>query len=215
MEQICLDISDALQRGKAKEVKALCEQATEAGISAQTILEKGLLAGMNVVGEKFKNDEIFVPDVLLSARCMNKGVDVLKEQLIESGMEEKGTVILGTVAGDLHDIGKNLVKIMMEGKGLRVIDLGTDVSAEVFVQNAIDNNADVIACSALLTTTMVEMESIIRLLREKDTEGRIKVMVGGAPVNQAFCDSIGADAYTADAATAAIAALEFCEGNER
>lgn len=204
------DINAALQTGRAPKVKELIQQALDAGISAKTILEEGLLPGMSVVGEKFKNNEVFVPEVLIAARAMNAGVGVLKPYLAEAGVESRGKAIIGTVKGDLHDIGKNLVKLMLEGKGLTVIDLGVDVSAEQFVQAAIDNEADLICCSALLTTTMGEMKNVVELAAEKGIRNKVKIMIGGAPITQSYCDSIGADCYTADAASAADAALAFC-----
>lgn len=204
------DINAALQTGRAPKVKELIQQALDAGISAKTILEEGLLPGMSVVGEKFKNNEVFVPEVLIAARAMNAGVGVLKPYLAEAGVESRGKAVIGTVKGDLHDIGKNLVKLMLEGKGLTVIDLGVDVSAEQFVQAAIDNEADLICCSALLTTTMGEMKNVVELAAEKGIRNKVKIMIGGAPITQSYCDSIGADCYTADAASAADAALAFC-----
>ena len=204
------EISEFLQKGRAPIVKEKVQAALDEGISAKDILEKGLLAGMGVVGEKFKNNEVFVPEVLIAARAMNMGVSVLKPYLAEDGVESKGTAVIGTVKGDLHDIGKNLVKMMLEGKGINVIDLGTDVAPETFVQAAIDNNADIICCSALLTTTMGEMKNVAECAKEKGIRDKVKIMVGGAPVTQSFCDSIGADCYTSDAASAADAALAFC-----
>lgn len=204
------EISTFVQQGRAKNVKELVSQALNDGIDAKQILDEGLLAGMDVVGEKFKNNEVYVPEVLISARAMNMGVELLKPYLQSSGVEEKGTVVLGTVKGDLHDIGKNLVRMMMEGKGLKVIDLGTNVEPEAYVKAAIENNAKIIACSALLTTTMGEMKNVVDCLEASGKHGEIKVMVGGAPVTESFCQSIGADCYTADAASAADAALAFC-----
>lgn len=204
------EISEFLQKGRAPIVKEKVQAALDEGISAKDILEKGLLAGMGVVGEKFKNNEVFVPEVLIAARAMNMGVAVLKPYLAEDGVESKGTAVIGTVKGDLHDIGKNLVKMMLEGKGINVIDLGTDVAPETFVQAAIDNNADIICCSALLTTTMGEMKNVVECAKEKGIRDKVKIMVGGAPVTQSFCDSIGADCYTSDAASAADAALASC-----
>jgi len=180
------------------------------GLSPKEILEKGLLDGMGIIGEKFKKNEIFVPEVLIAARAMNAGVGILKPHLVEAGVESKGTAVIGTVKGDLHDIGKNLVRMMLEGKGLNVVDLGVDVSSDQFVQAAIDNNADIICCSALLTTTMGEMKDVVAAAKEKGIRDKVKIMVGGAPITQSFCDSIGADCYTADAASAADAALSFC-----
>ncbi len=204
------DLSAALQAGRAPKVKEMVQQAIDEGISAKDILEQGLLDGMSVVGEKFKNNEIFVPEVLIAARAMNAGVAILKPYLVDAGVESKGTAVIGTVKGDLHDIGKNLVKMMLEGRGLNVIDLGVDVSADQFVQAAIDNNADIICCSALLTTTMGEMKNVVETATAKGIRDKVKIMIGGAPVTQSFCDSIGADCYTADAASAADAALQFC-----
>ena len=149
--EILNDISTLLQQGRAPKVKEKVQEALDQGISAKDILEEGLLSGMSVIGEKFKNNEVYVPEVLIAARAMNAGVALLKPYLVDAGVEAKGTVVIGTVKGDLHDIGKNLVKMMMEGKGLNVVDLGVDVSAEQFVSAAKENNADIIACSALLT----------------------------------------------------------------
>ena len=204
------DVSLALQAGRAPKVKELVQQAVDEGIPAKDVLEQGLLSGMSVVGEKFKNIEVFVPEVLIAARAMNAGVAILKPYLTEAGVEAKGTAVIGTVKGDLHDIGKNLVKMMLEGRGLNVIDLGVDVEPERFVQAAIDNEADIICCSALLTTTMGEMKHVVEAAAAKGIRDKVKIMIGGAPVTQSFCDSIGADCYTADAASAADEALKFC-----
>lgn len=203
-------ISEMLQRGKAKDVKMLVQQAIDEGISAQTILSEGLLAGMNVVGEKFKRNEVFVPEVLVAARAMNLGAALLKPLLVAEGVKASGRVCIGTVKGDLHDIGKNLVKMMMEGKGMEVIDLGTDVAPETFVQTAKEQNCQIICCSALLTTTMGVMGDVVKAAQEAGIRDKVKIMVGGAPVTEAFCKQIGADAYTADAASAADKAAEFC-----
>lgn len=204
------EISVQLQAGKAKIVKGLVQQAIDEGVPAQEILEKGLLDGMNVIGEKFKNNEVFVPEVLIAARAMNQGVALLKPLLAEAGVKASGKVCIGTVQGDLHDIGKNLVKLMLEGKGLEVIDLGTDVAPETFVQTAIDQNCQIICCSALLTTTMGVMADVVKAAESAGIRDKVKIMVGGAPVNQAFCDQIGADVYTSDAASAAEAAVALC-----
>lgn len=206
---ILSEISEFLQKGRSPKVKELVTQALEEGVSPKEILEEGLLAGMDVVGRKFKANEVFVPEVLISARAMNAGITILKPHIVEEGVESKGTVVLGTVKGDLHDIGKKLVQMMMEGKGLNVIDLGVDVSAEAFVAAAREHQADIIACSALLTTTMGEMKTVVEQVRNAGLE-HVKVMVGGAPVTQNFCESIGADCYTPDAASAAEAALSIC-----
>ena len=204
------EISVQLQAGKAKIVKGLVQQAIDEGVPAQEILEKGLLDGMNVIGEKFKNNEVFVPEVLIAARAMNQGVALLKPLLAEAGVKASGKVCIGTVQGDLHNIGKNLVKLMLEGKGLEVIDLGTDVAPETFVQTAIDQNCQIICCSALLTTTMGVMADVVKAAESAGIRDKVKIMIGGAPVNQAFCDQIGADVYTSDAASAAEAAVALC-----
>lgn len=204
------DISAKLQAGKAKDVKALVQQAIDEGIPVQQILEEGLLSGMNVIGEKFKNNEIFVPEVLVAARAMNMGANLLKPLLAESGVKATGKVCIGTVKGDLHDIGKNLVKMMLEGKGLEVIDLGTDVSAETFVRTAREESCQIICCSALLTTTMGVMGDVVKAVVDAGLRDKVKIMIGGAPVTEAFCRQIGADAYTPDAASAAEQAVAFC-----
>ena len=204
------DISLNLQRGKAKVVKELVQQAVDQGIDAKQILEEGLLAGMGIVGEKFKNNEVFVPEVLVAARAMNMGVSILKPLLTSAHVGAKGRACIGTVKGDLHDIGKNLVKMMLEGKGLEVIDLGTDVAPETFVQTAKEQNCQIICCSALLTTTMGVMGDVVKAAENAGIRDQVKIMVGGAPITQSFCDEIGADVYTSDAASAADAAIELC-----
>ena len=204
------EISLQLQAGKAKIVKTLVQQAIDEGIPAQKILEEGLLAGMSVIGEKFKNNEVFVPEVLVAARAMNMGANLLKPLLAEDGVKATGKVCIGTVKGDLHDIGKNLVKMMMEGKGLEVVDLGTDVSPETFVKTAQEQGCQVICCSALLTTTMGVMADVVKAAEAAGIRDSVKIMVGGAPVTDAFCQQVGADAYTPDAASAAEKAVEFC-----
>lgn len=196
-------ISEALQRGKAKDVRIMVQEAIDAGIAAKLVLNEGLLAGMNVVGVKFKNNEVYVPDVLIAARAMKAGTEILKPLLIADGVKATGKLVIGTVKGDLHDIGKNLVGMMMEGKGLEVVDLGTDVSAERFVSAAIESGAQIICCSALLTTTMNEMKGVIEAAKTAGIREKIIIMVGGAPVNDAFAKSIGADIYAPDAASAA------------
>lgn len=202
------ELSTFLQQGRMPKVKELTLKALEEGVDPKTILEEGLLSGMSVIGEKFKNNEVFVPEVLIAARAMNAGAQILKPYLTEAGVTEIGTVVLGTVKGDLHDIGKNLVKMMMEGKGLKVVDLGVDVPGEKFIEAAKENDAKIIACSTLLTTTMHEMKNVVDLAKGSGMD--VKVMIGGAPVTQSFCDSIGADCYTPDAASAADAAAAFC-----
>ena len=203
-------ISEQLQKGKAKVVKQLVQEALDAGTSAQEILEKGLIAGMSIVGEKFRNNEIFVPEVLVAARALNMGAALLKPLLAADGVKATGKVCIGTVQGDLHDIGKNLCKMMMEGRGLEVIDLGTDVSAETFVNTAKEQGCQIICCSALLTTTMPVMEDVVKAAETAGIRDQIKIMIGGAPVTEEFCKQIGADAYTPDAASAAEQAVAFC-----
>ena len=204
------EISANLQKGKAKIVKELVAQAIGENIPAKQILEEGLLSGMDVIGEKFKNNEVFVPEVLVAARAMNMGASLLKPLLADGENTSAGKVCIGTVKGDLHDIGKNLVKMMMEGKGLEVIDLGTDVAPETYVETAIKENYQIICCSALLTTTMPVMGEVVKEAEKAGIRDKVKIMVGGAPVTEAFCEQIGADKYTSDAASAADAAVEFC-----
>ena len=206
------NISENLQKGKAKIVKQLVQEAIDAGIPAHEILEKGLIAGMNIIGEKFRNNEIFVPEVLVAARAMNMGAQVLKPLLAADGVKASGKVCIGTIQGDLHDIGKNLVKMMMEGKGLEVIDLGTDVAPETYVQTAIEQDCQVICCSALLTTTMPLMADVVKAAEAAGIRGKVKIMIGGAPVTDEFRAQIGADVYTEDAASAADAAVKLCAG---
>jgi corrinoid protein of di/trimethylamine methyltransferase len=205
--EILNQISEALQKGQAPAVKEMCQKALDDGLNAKEILEGGLMDGLGIIGGKFKKNEVFVPEVLIAARAMNAGVEILKPLMIDAGVEAAGKVVLGTVKGDLHDIGKNLVKIMLEGKGFDVIDLGTDVSAEKFLETAKSENADIICLSALLTTTMTYMKDIVNAFEEDGQRDNVTIMVGGAPVTQNFCDTIGADVYSADAASAADAAL--------
>ena len=206
---IFAEISQNLQIGRAKLVKELVQKALDEGVKPAEILNEGLLAGMNVVGEKFKNNEVFVPEVLVAARAMNAGAQILKPYLVADGVAAVGKVCIGTVRGDLHDIGKNLVKMMMEGKGLEVIDLGTDVAPETFVQTAIEQECGVICCSALLTTTMGVMAEVVEAAEKAGIRDKVKIMIGGAPVNEEFRREIGADCYTVDAASAANAAADF------
>ena len=199
-------VSELLQKGKAKDLSALVASMLDEGVSANDILTNGLVAGMNVVGVKFKNNEIFVPEVLIAARAMNAALKILGPVLAKEGVEPIGTAVICTVKGDLHDIGKNLVKLMIEGVGIKVIDLGTDCDAEKVVNAVKEYNADIVCLSALLTTTMLYQKDIIDALKAAGVRDEVKVMVGGAPVTQAFADEIGADIYTSDAASAAEAA---------
>ena len=207
---ILAEISQNLQQGRAKVVKELVTKAIEEGIDAKTILEQGLLDGMSIIGEKFKNDEVYVPEVLIAARAMKAGTELLQPLLASSGVQAKGKVVIGTVKGDLHDIGKNLVRMMMEGKGLEVYDIGIDVSADKFIEKANETGADIIACSALLTTTMPEIKTVVEEIEKAGIRSKVKIMIGGAPVTEAFCKQIGADIYTPDAATAADVAVKLC-----
>ena len=200
-----------MQKGKAKIVKELVQQALDEGVKPADILNEGLLAGMSVIGEKFKNNEVYVPEVLVAARVMNMGTQILKPHLAAEGVTATGKVCIGTVQGDLHDIGKNLVKMMMEGKGFEVVDLETDVDPETFVQTTIEQNCQIICCSALLTTTMGVMADVVKAVEAAGIRDKVKIMVGGAPVNDEFCKQIGADCYTPDAASAADAAVELCK----
>ncbi len=202
-------IADNLQRGKANRVKELIEQALAAGSTPEAVLERGLMAGMGVVSRKFRNNEAYVPEVLIAARAMNAGLSLLKPLLVAGTPFTRGRVVIGTVKGDLHDIGKNLVKTMMEARGFEVVDLGVDVSASKFVQAALCHRADIVACSALLTTTMAEMGNVMEALVRAGLRGRVKAMVGGAPVTEAFSRSVGADAWSPNAAAAAEVAVEL------
>jgi len=192
-------ISEALQKGKADEVKTLVTQALEEKVDVKKLLEEGLIAGMDIIGGRFKRNEIYIPEVLIAARAMHSGMSILEPILAESGIKMVGKVAIGTVKGDLHDIGKNLVAMMYKGAGFNVQDLGVDVPAEKFVQ-ASDDGADIVGLSALLTTTMVQMKNVIESLKEKGSKA--KILIGGAPVTQNYCDEVGADGYAADAATA-------------
>lgn len=197
------EISALLQRGRPRELAALVQKELDEGTSANDILTKALITGMSAVGERFKKNEIFVPEVLITARAMNAALNVLKPALAQAGVEPVGTALICTVKGDLHDIGKNLVKMMIEGTGIRVIDLGVDCPPERVVEAVREYKPDIVCLSALLTTTMVYQKETIDALKSAGLRDTVKVMVGGAPVTQAFADEIGADAYTPDAATAA------------
>ena len=207
--ELLVNISGALQRGKSKEVVALVQEAIDSGISAQDILDNGLLKGMGELGVRFKNNEVYVPEVLVAARALNKATEILKSKLLEEGVKPIGRVVIGTVKGDMHDIGKNLVRMMLEGAGFEVIDLGVDVSAEKIVEAVKQHEPAILALSALLTTTMNEQQVVIEALSAAGIRDKVKVMIGGAPVTQSFCEQIGADAYTPDAASAAEVARSF------
>lgn len=197
------EISEYLQKGRAKNVKALVQQALDENMDPKEILNEGLLSGMMIIGTKFKNNEVFVPEVLVAARAMNAGLTILEPKLIEVGNEPVGKAVIGTVQGDLHDIGKNLVAMMLKGAGFEIHDLGVDVDPAVYVDKAEEVGADIICMSALLTTTMPKMQDCIENLTERGLRDKYIVMIGGAPVNESFCEQIGADCYTPDAASCA------------
>ncbi len=206
---VIIEISEFVQKGRAKNVKELVAQALENGESAKDILDNGLIAGMMAIGEKFKKNEVYVPEVLIAARAMNMGVAILKPYLTQEGVEPIGKAVICTVKGDLHDIGKNLVKMMLEGVGIECIDLGTDISAQQVVEAVKTSGAKIVALSSLLTTTMEYHKDIIDALSEAGLRDDVKVMIGGAPVSEEFAKQVGADGYAPDAATAADLALSF------
>jgi len=203
MSALLEQIKENLMKGKANDVKAGVEQALKDKLPAGDILNKGLLAGMSIIGEKFKKNEVYVPEVLIAARAMKAGMEILKPALLAAKVQPRGTVVIGTVKGDLHDIGKNLVGMMLEGGGFKVVDAGINVEPAKFIELVRANNATLIGASALLTTTMTNMKEIVDAIKASDLKGKVKVMVGGAPLTQAFCDEIGADGYAPDAASAA------------
>ena len=196
------EISAAVQKGDAGQVKALVEKTLAQDLPVDKVLNKGLIAGMNVIGERFKAMDIFIPEVLVSARAMNMGLDIIKPLLAKANVKAKGKVVIGTVRGDLHDIGKNIVAMMLRGAGYEVIDLGADVPKEKFLENVKKESADVVAMSALLTTTMTYMREIIEELEKAKLKTRVRVIIGGAPLSQAYADKIKADGYAPDAALA-------------
>ncbi len=195
-------LAEAIINGKRNDVVELTKKLIDAGVPAKQILDEGLISGMSVVGEKFKNGEYFVPEVLVAARAMKAAMELLRPLLAASDVEPIGTVVIGTVRGDLHDIGKNLVVMMLEGAGFRVVDLGVDVPAEKFIEAAKEHNANIVGMSALLTTTMTYMPEVIKALEAEGIRKQVKVIVGGAPVTQEWADQIGADGYAPDAASA-------------
>jgi 5-methyltetrahydrofolate--homocysteine methyltransferase len=196
------EIAENLRNGEDDEVRALTTKAIDAGLPAEEILAEALIAGMKVVGERFRKHEIFLPEVLLAARAMKAGVALLEPLFLDAGIPSLGKVVLGSARGDQHDIGKNLVSVMLQGAGFEVVDLGNDVPAERFVTAAVETGATVIGISALLTTTMAGMKAVVDLVRERGLAGDIKVVVGGAPVSKEYADEIGADAFGYDAANA-------------
>ena len=200
---VITEIAELVQKGKAQEVSDLVAQALDEGIAPQQILDEGLLKGMGELGVRFKNNEVFVPEVLIAARALNKGTETLKAKLVGADIKPIGKVVLATVAGDLHDIGKNLVKLMLEGAGFEVIDLGTDVPADKIVDAVNEHTPEVLALSALLTTTMAAQGDVIKALVDAGVRDKVKVIVGGAPITDAFAKEIGADGYSEDASGAA------------
>jgi len=200
--ELVTTICNNLIEGQDKEVEKLVKQALDTDIDAQVILHEGLIKGMEIVGEKFKNNEFYIPEVLIAARAMKAGMGILKPLLIETDVKPMGTMVIGTIKGDLHDIGKNLVAMMMEGAGFEVHDLTVDVSPEKFVEKVKETNAELLGMSALLTTTMINMKTTVEKLKEENLKDKVKVIIGGAPVTQSFADDIGADLFAPDAATA-------------
>lgn len=200
-------LSDSIIKGDQKTAVDVTKAALDEGMAPGTILAEGLIAGMNVIGVRFKANEVYIPEVLISARAMKMAMEILEPKLAEAGVEPVGTAMVGTVQGDLHDIGKNLVVMMLKGAGFKVTDIGVDVTPEAFVEKAKESGARVVGLSALLTTTMPAMEKTIQAI--KDSGLTVKTMIGGAPVTQAYADKIGADGYAADAASAVDTAKEL------
>jgi 5-methyltetrahydrofolate--homocysteine methyltransferase len=200
--EIVAQIAAELERGEDQQVRSLTQRALDQSVEPTTILDEGLIAGMHVVGDRFRVHEIFLPDVLMAAKAMNAGLEILRPHLGQAGVPTRGKVVIGTVQGDLHDIGKNLVGIMLSGAGFEVIDLGKDVSPQRFVDAASESGADVIGMSALLTTTMPVMKRVVSLLKERGLDGSIRTVIGGAPVTEEYASEIGADSYGFDAAHA-------------
>ncbi len=208
-EKVLQEIKDALMKGDRAGVVELTKAALEQGIAIKEILDNGLIAGMEIIGNKFKCNEIFIPEVLISAKAMHAGMALLEPHFVKCGIRPLGKVVIGTVKGDLHDIGKNIVSMMLKGACFEVADLGIDVPVEKFIEAAEKSSADLIAMSSLLTTSMNAMRDTINALKSSGIRGKVKVMVGGAPVTQDFANSIGADAYAKDAATAVDKAKEL------
>lgn len=200
--ELLQEIAAKVEEGKQNDVTALVEKCIAEGMGASEILNDGLVAGMNSIGVRFRNNEVFVPEVLIAARAMKAGLEIVKPILLKEKVESRGTIIIGTVMGDLHDIGKNIVCYMLQGAGYDVVDIGIDAPKEKFIDEARSRGADVIGLSSLLTTTMVYMKEVMEAVRASDIADRVKVMIGGAPVTQAFADEIGAHGYAADAASA-------------
>jgi len=202
MQEELQTLARAILEGKRNEAVVLTQKLVDAGVTPKQILDEGLIAGMSVAGEKFKNGEYFVPEILVAARAMKASMEILRPLLVATDVQPIGTMVIGTVHGDLHDIGKNLVAMMMEGAGFKVVDLGVDVSAEKFIEAAKEHNAQIVGMSALLTTTMTYIPEVIKAFDEAGLRPKVKLIVGGAPVTQEWANQIGADAYAPDAATA-------------
>ena len=196
------EMAARLEKGDAAGVKELTQKALDQGAKAEEILNKGLVTGMDVIGEKFKNNEVFIPEVLIAARAMKAGMEIIKPLLAEAKVKAKGKIIVGTVKGDLHDIGKNIVAMMLEGAGFDIVDMGTDVAAEKILQHVIQDKPDVVGLSALLTTTMVYMKEIVDTLEKNGVRKKVKVIIGGAPITNRYAEEIKADGYAPDAASA-------------
>jgi 5-methyltetrahydrofolate--homocysteine methyltransferase len=202
MQEELQALARAILEGKRNEAVVLTQKLVDAGVTPKQILDEGLIAGMSVAGEKFKNGEYFVPEILVAARAMKASMEILRPLLVATDVQPIGTMVIGTVHGDLHDIGKNLVAMMMEGAGFKVVDLGVDVPAEKFIEAAKEHNAQIVGMSALLTTTMTYIPEVIKAFDEAGLRPKVKLIVGGAPVTQEWAKQIGADAYAPDAATA-------------
>lgn len=208
--EILKKISETLYDGDERAMPGLVQEAIDAGCGAQEVLD-AMMAGMAIVGEEFSRDELYIPEVLCSCHAMMEGSKILKPLLTDQDSKSLGTVILGSVQGDMHDIGKNLVGMMLEGRGLKVIDIGIDVPAEKFVEAAIEHNADIVACSILLTTTMPETPKVVKAFVDAGIRDKVKLMIGGAPITQDFCDRMGCDAFAKDAGGAAALAVQLCQ----
>jgi len=200
--EILKDIADEVEQGHSDTVKELIKRALSQEISAEEILYKGLVVGMDIISEKFKNNECFIPEVLVAAKSMNIGLEIIKPLLAEANVKSQGKVVMGTVKGDLHDIGKNIVAMMLQGAGFEVIDCGADVPKEKFLDAVKNEQADVVGMSALLTTTMLYMKEVIEVLKNEGLRQKVKVIIGGAPVTESYAKTIGADGYAPDAASA-------------
>ena len=206
-------LSEAVVTGNLGKACELTQAALDDGLPIEEILNDGLIAAMTIVGEKFTNNEFYVPEMLIAARAMGGAMDLVGPKLVEAGVQPRGTVVLGTVKGDLHDIGKNLVGMMLKGGGFEVIDLGVDCAAEAFVDAAEEHDAQVIGMSALLTTTMIKMKDVLTALQSSPVAGKVKTLIGGAPVTQGYCDEIGADGYASDAAGAVKSVTKLISAN--